>query len=208
MFTVALVNSKPGTGKTTAAVWLAHAFMETGRAVILVDADPTTSLVEWSEMAGGFPFRALIPMPSRDIHRRLPNIARPGEIVVIDAPPVEDRQQIAESAMRAADELVIPVAPTPIEVHRTSPMLKIIASVNALRAEPVRASIMLNRTVAHANSTEEARDALAGLGFDVLAAPVPRLELFAQSFGNPVYATGTVWADIAAELLCREGITP
>jgi len=127
---------------------------------------------------------------------------------LINAAQTEDHLPIAESAMRAADELVIPVAPTLIEVNRTSPMLTNIANVNALRARPVRASIMLNRTVAQANSTEEARDALTGLGFDVLAAPVPRLELFAQSFGNPVYATGTVWADIAAELLRREGITP
>ena len=38
-FSVALVNLKPGTGKTTSAVWLAHVFAEAGSTVLLVDAD-------------------------------------------------------------------------------------------------------------------------------------------------------------------------
>ena len=43
---VALVNLKPGTGKTTSAVWLAHVFAEAGNTVLLVDADPSGSALE------------------------------------------------------------------------------------------------------------------------------------------------------------------
>jgi cellulose biosynthesis protein BcsQ len=32
MLTITFANLKPGTGKTTGAVWLAHALAETGRA--------------------------------------------------------------------------------------------------------------------------------------------------------------------------------
>ncbi|WP_206664246.1 ParA family protein, partial [Thermomonospora catenispora] len=35
-----LTNLKPGTAKTTSAVWLAHAAHEAGQRVLLVDADP------------------------------------------------------------------------------------------------------------------------------------------------------------------------
>jgi chromosome partitioning protein len=34
---VALLNLKPGTGKTTSAVWLAHIFAQAGKRVLLVD---------------------------------------------------------------------------------------------------------------------------------------------------------------------------
>jgi KaiC/GvpD/RAD55 family RecA-like ATPase len=48
---IALVNLKPGTGKTTLAVWLAHVFAEAGHTVLLVDADPSGSALEWSDLA-------------------------------------------------------------------------------------------------------------------------------------------------------------
>lgn len=203
MITLALINSKPGTGKTTCAVWLAHALMEHGLPVLLVDADPAASALEWGELAGGFPFR-YIGLPVRNLHQRLPDIRRPGEVVVIDAPQTEDHAAIATSVMLTATQVIIPVSPTPIEVNRTRPMLVRLAEISQQRS-PLRAGILLNRTVANALSTTEAREALTGLGFDVLAGSVPRLEMFGQSFGAAVYATGTVWQHIAAELLTREG---
>ena len=48
---LALANLKPGTGKTTSAVWLAHVFAQAGNRVLLVDADPSGSALEWSDLA-------------------------------------------------------------------------------------------------------------------------------------------------------------
>ena len=48
---LALANLKPGTGKTTSAVWLAHVFVQAGNSVLLVDADPSGSALEWSDLA-------------------------------------------------------------------------------------------------------------------------------------------------------------
>ena len=44
--TLALANLKPGTGKTTSAVWLAHVFAQAGNRVLLVDA--IRRAVPWS----------------------------------------------------------------------------------------------------------------------------------------------------------------
>ena len=73
---VALANLKPGTGKTTSAVWLAHVFAQAGNSVLLVDADPSGSALEWSDLAAmyprlapleaAFPFR-IVALPSRDL---------------------------------------------------------------------------------------------------------------------------------------------
>src|SRR6204780_714194 len=79
---LALVNLKPGTGKTTSAVWLAHVFAQAGNRVLLVDADPSGRALEWSDLAAmypglapqaAFPFR-IVALPSRSLHRRLPQI--------------------------------------------------------------------------------------------------------------------------------------
>ena len=52
---LALANLKPGTGKTTSAVWLAHMFAQAGNSVLLVDADPSGSALEWSDLAAMYP---------------------------------------------------------------------------------------------------------------------------------------------------------
>ena len=64
--------------------------------------------------------------------------------------------------------------------------------------------MLLNRCIARAHSTADAREALAGLGYDVLATAVPRLEVYAQSFGMPVPDTGReVWRRVARDLTGR-----
>jgi chromosome partitioning protein len=209
---IALVNLKPGTGKTTSAVWLAHVFAQAGNTVLLVDADPSGSALEWSDLAAmypglppheAFPFR-IVALPSRDLHRRVPEIAQPDDVVIVDVPQLEDHVGIARSALRYVDEILIPCAPSPIEINRTSPVREEITEVEALRETPSRSAVLLNRCVTRANSTGDAKQALEGLGYDVLATTVPRLEIYAQSFGLPIPETGRdVWRRVAHDLIER-----
>ena len=212
VLSLALANLKPGTGKTTSAVWLAHVFAQSGNSVLLVDADPSGSALEWSDLAArdprvtpqeAFPFR-LVALPSRELHRRLPDIARDDDVVIIDTPQIEDHAAIARSALRYADEIVIPCAPTPIEINRTTPVRDEIAEVESLRDRAARSAILLNRCITRAHSTADARQALQDLGFDVLATAVPRLEVYAQSFGIAVPDAGLdVWRQVARDLIAR-----
>jgi chromosome partitioning protein len=209
---VALANLKPGTGKTTSAVWLAHIFAQAGNSVLLVDADPSGSALEWSDLAAmspgqppqdAFPFR-IVALPSREMHRRIPEIAHDDDVVIIDAPQLEDHAAIALSALRYADEILIPCAPSPIEINRTSPVREEISEVAAVRDIPARSAVLLNRCISRANSTADAREALGGLGYDVLDTAVPRLEVYAQSFGLPVPDAGReIWRRVARELVQR-----
>jgi len=165
-------------------------FAQVGNSVLLVDADPSGSALEWSDLAAmdprlappqaAFPFR-IAALPSRELHRRLHEIAWDEDVVIIDTPQLEDHPGIARSALRYADEIVIPCAPSPIEINRTTPVRDEIAEVRDIRDTPVRSAILLNRCVARAHSTADAREVLQGLGYDVLATAVPRLEMYAQS---------------------------
>jgi len=210
---LALANLKPGTGKTTSAVWLAHVFAQAGNSVLLVDADPSGSALEWSDLAAmypglapqqaAFPFR-IVALPSRELHRRLPEIAAHDDVVIIDTPQIEDHAAIARSALRYADEVLIPCAPSPIEINRTTPVRDEIAEIREARTTPLRSAVLLNRCVARAHSTTDAREALVGLGYDVLATTVPRREVYAQSFGVPIKQAGTdVWRQVAKDLIDR-----
>jgi len=64
--------------------------------------------------------------------------------------------------------------------------------------------VLLNRCIARAHSTADAREALEGLGYDVLDTAVPRLEVYAQSFGMPIRSAGRhVWQQVAHDLIER-----
>lgn len=211
-FSIALLNLKPGTGKTTSAVWLAHIFAEAGQRVLLVDADPAGSALEWSDLAAmdprlpptaAFPFR-IVALPSRRLHLRLAEIAHADDVVIIDAPQLEDHSGIARSAMRYVDEILIPCAPSPIEINRTTPVRDEIAELQELREQPARSAVLLTRCVSRAHSTVAARDALTDMGYEVLRTTVPRLEVYAQSFGLPIPDNGRgVWRDVSADLIER-----
>ena len=205
---LALANLKPGTGKTTSAVWLAHVFAQAGNSVLLVDADPSGSALEWSDLAAmdphlaapeaAFPFR-IVALPSRELHRRVPEIAQADDVVIIDAPQLEDHAGIARSALRYADEILIPCAP-----NRTTPVRDEIAEIASVREQPARSAVLLNRCIARAHSTVDAREALQDLGYDVLDTVVPRREVYAQSFGMPIKQTGCdIWRQVARDLIGR-----
>ena len=79
-----------------------------------------------------------------------------------------------------------------------------ISEVWAGRDRPARSAVLLNRCITRAHSTSYAREALRDLGYDVLETVVPRLEVYAQSFGMPIPGTGrAVWRHVADDLIAR-----
>lgn len=197
---VTVANLKGGSAKTTTAACLAAAWHAAGLSVLGVDADPQGSLLRWSE-AAGWPM-AVIGLPVRTLHTQLAGLSATHDVVVIDTPPLESQSGIVASAMRAADLVLIPTAPTPIEVERLTAVRQALDDVGPLRPDsrPPAAAVLLTRTVAQAASTGVWRTALAEDGWHVLAAQVPRLEALAQAYGDAVPAAGP-YGVVAAELL-------
>lgn len=219
MLTITFMSMKGGTGKTTVATWLAAAFHNAGYQVALVDADPTMSALEWNDLAVHISGQKL-PFPvyglaTPDLPARLRDIRVPRDITVIDAPQMENHKLIVTAAARIADEIVLPVSPTPIELNRTSPARRRIHEIAGSDAggQPPnwsdastrpRVSVLLNRCITNALSTGEARRELTRIGFHVLTSQIPRLELYAQSLGDSdLRTTGTTFEQLAYELLAR-----
>lgn len=201
---LAVVNLKGGTSKTTTAVFLAHALHELGRSVVLVDADPQASALTWKgDAPEPFPF-PVVGMPAKDLHRQLLDLIRPEvDAVVIDTPPLDKGTGIVLSALRAATAVVVPMAPTPMEYDRLKNVRETVEDAGGLHpsggAPPL--AVLLTRTVAGASSTGIYRDQVVSDGVWCLAADVRRLERFAQAYGDNVTATGTAYAEAAAELI-------
>lgn len=205
---IVVANLKGGSAKTTTAAFVAHALAESGLRVLAVDADgENQSLLGWAE-SGGWTL-PVIGMPVADLHRKLPGVLGDRyDAVVIDTPPMRERQGIVASAIRMATHVVVPMAPTGMEYSRIPAIRALVEDASALAPEPPQLAVVLTRTVASAASTEVYRQLLAADGVRVLGPTVGRLERYAQAFGLPIKDAATsVYGDIAAELLSTSVIT-
>ena len=193
---IAVVNLKGGTGKTTTTAHLAHAYRKLGLNVVVVDADNQKSTSEWSEEA-----EWEIPVFSKaapKLHMLLPGIIGDRfDVVIIDTPGRQDGngtetpedqkvRGIVYGAIRAADFVLIPVAPTKMEVKKLASTYEVIEDAASVRDEPLPYAVLFNRTVYNAGSTKIWEDAITSLGHRVLTTKIGRKEDLAQSLGFPV----------------------
>lgn len=214
MIAAALVNTKPGTTKTTSAVFLAHALHTLALRVLLVDADPAGSAQRWADLADGFPFHVMGYARPRTIARDLPALVREYDAVVIDTPQMEDHAQLTRGAMSAVGQLmtasgrgwwIVPVAPAGIEIDRTMSVLAHMDEVAGLLPREPERLALLTRTntrepTAHGKDAD-ARAALEDNGLPVFGRQVPQHDtLYRQGFGLPVdvaHPAAAAYVDLA-----------
>lgn len=205
MITLAVVNLKGGTTKTTTAVHLAHALHERGRSVVLVDSDPQGSALRWCELAEEpFPF-PVMGLPTKTFYKQLPDLVRGRfETVVVDTPPMEEQAGIVNSVLRVATLALCPMAPSPAEYDRLDAVRTATEDVASLRAdgEVVPLAVLLTRTVPNAASTATWRNRIEADGVWCLKAHIGRLERFSQSYGDNLsrVSATTAYGDALTEL--------
>lgn len=148
MNTTVVMNAKGGVGKTTIATNLAGYFAVNGVPSAIMDYDPQGSSLRWLDRR---------PPEAPHIHRAdaaprtdggLKSIARyvPPEIrqLVIDAPAGPSRPLMKEILARA-NAILIPVAPSQIDIRATASFIEQLLLVGGLRNRDIRAAVVANR---------------------------------------------------------------
>lgn len=193
---LAVANLKGGVTKTTSAVYLAAALAQRGP-TLLVDADPTGSAKSWSDTAGTFPAVVVGLDTPRTFAASLADLAERYEHVVIDTPPLVPA--LVRAAVLVADVVLIPVAPTAIDLDRIRATLDLIAEVEAQNAPDIR--VLVAKARAGTSSREAVRDVLGEFGVPLLVAEIPLRERFAQAWGTVPSGTDPDYAAVLVELL-------
>jgi len=120
---IVVTNLKGGVGKTTSTVYLAAVAASRGRTpVVLVDADRQASAAEWLEER---PIEGVevVEAPSERTLARAMGRAEDGTVVV-DLPPGDER--LVQSAIAAADAVVIPTRAGGVEFARVTYTLSLL----------------------------------------------------------------------------------
>jgi chromosome partitioning protein len=149
MNTTLVVNAKGGVGKTTIATNLASYFASTGVPTTLADFDPQGSSLYWlrqrpphaariagadqAQRTGGglSPVRRLIPLDTRQL--------------IIDAPAGPSRLLLQDLLARAPHSILIPVAPSSIDIHATANFIRELLLVGHVRLRSTRVAVLANR---------------------------------------------------------------
>jgi chromosome partitioning protein len=178
---ITVAQQKGGAGKTTLVVQLATALAAEGRHVALVDIDPQGSLTAWMRRR-----EHRSPRPPAELRFsmiggwrlsvELDRLKREADLILVDTPPHAEAE--AKAAIRAADLVLVPVQPSPLDVWASA------ATIDLARKERSPAVMVLNRVPPRGRSLDEATAAMRELGAPALEARLGNRQAFVASIGQ------------------------
>lgn len=164
MKVIAVLNQKGGSGKTTIATHLARALQLDGADVLLVDSDPQGSARDWAAVQEDNPV-TVVGIDRPTIDRDVKNVARVDYVVVDGAPQAAD---LAVSAIKAANFILIPVQPSPYDIWATADLVDLVKQRIEVTDGQLQAAFVVSRAIKGTRIGGEVTEALTGYELPVM----------------------------------------
>jgi chromosome partitioning protein len=162
---LAVVNQKGGTGKSTVATNIAACFAAEGREVLLIDADPQHTALDWrADRPDNQPLLQTIGLPIRNLHQELEPFRRKYEVILIDGGG--RITATARAAVMASDFLIVPILPRKPDLLSTQDFFReVINEVTAVK--DIQGAILINQVQTGTLINREVREHLKELHYPV-----------------------------------------
>lgn len=145
--TTLVINPKGGSGKTTVAVNLASYFVANGVATAIMDYDPQGSTMNWLRLrpAHARTIHGANAAPQKTGLRALGmHVPADTQQLIIDA-PAGAAGLVLQDMLSRAHCILIPVAPSAIDIHATANFIRDLLLTGKIRANNIRLGVVANR---------------------------------------------------------------
>jgi chromosome partitioning protein len=153
---ISLVNQKGGVGKTTVAINLAAYLARRYPRLLLIDADPQSSVIQWQSVENNMTFD-LKHHPRIMTYQDINQFSEGYDHVIIDAPPVMG--EIIHSILALSDLAIVPVGPSPLDLWSSEETIRMIGAVKK-ENHSLEAKFLINRKISGTKVGGELRKAL------------------------------------------------
>jgi chromosome partitioning protein len=195
---------KGGSGKSTAAFVVAARLHLDGARVAIIDADPQGSIVAMGEPDGPLAGLSVIHDYSDAVGAAIERAASAADIVIVDTPGFRNRTTIA--ALAAADLVVVPVKPSPVDLRVAAQTVELVDEISATEeraGRPIEVRLLLTMTTPGSVIGRHMRAEIVAAGFPLLMAELANRVVYGEAAlaGAPPSVTepdGAAARDIAA----------
>lgn len=198
MKVIAVLNQKGGSGKTTIATHLARGLQLQGHSVLLVDSDQQGSARDWRAVDEDNPV-PVIGLDRPTLDKDLKNVSDK-EFIVIDGSP--QATNLALSAIKAADFVLIPVQPSPYDVWATSDLVDLVQQRIEMTDGKLKAAFVVSRAIQNTNIGKEVAAVLQDYNLPVLDARIVQRVSYpnSASVGKTVFETESAKSNAVIEI--------
>jgi chromosome partitioning protein len=189
---IALLNQKGGVGKTTLSIHIATALAANiggeRKRVMLVDADPQGSALDWSAQRTVDAYFSVLGLPKPTLHREMPALRQSYDWIVIDGPPRVN--ELARSAIAASDAVLIPVQPSPFDVWAAQDIIDIVNECAIVKPDQ-QTRFVINRLFPNTTLGAEVKEALAAFNVPMMTTVIRNRTEYAKAAKNGLTALET-----------------
>ena len=187
---LSFINQKGGVGKTTLSINVASCLALSEKKVLLIDADPQKSSMDWANVRQGERKFNVISLATSTVHKEIELLKPNYDYIIIDAPG--NLSNVTRSVIVGSDKIIIPILPSPYDIWAADDIITTIKDVKEIASNiDPEVHFLINQKIANTKIAKEALDCLEGYNINILKTKIYRRLIFATtaSNGNSVFDT-------------------